>query len=472
MPTPIATINDTTWDEGGAGAAAVPLRVRCYYQARPRGAFLAAEIALFAAVLTQVVMRHGTWDALILLASCGFFFHVKTLDRSIISSEPRSFWTDVLMAISFGTFAAIPLLYLFPATRPSLETALAGAGLAGLLPLALRPLFRQLFLHKKLSEGVMIVGTGDLVGKLYRTLSTGASWPQPERARAVEARNVLEIGGDMGVTVDAAELRQLARQQKIKRIVIAERNLRSRTNLAAALVDMRLRGIQVTDAVDFYEKSFGKIWVEALNSEWFVYTPGFSHARVTMFLKRAIDIVFSLALLVVTAPLWALIALAIKLDSPGPVLFRQERVGLHGVTFTIFKFRSMRQDAEQDGAVWAAESDPRVTRVGYWLRRFRLDEIPQAINVLRGEMSLVGPRPERPIFVERLAEQIPFYNLRHYVRPGITGWAQVMYRYGSSIEDAYKKLQYDFYYAKHLSLVCDLRILIKTVGIVVMGRGR
>jgi lipopolysaccharide/colanic/teichoic acid biosynthesis glycosyltransferase len=184
-------------------------------------------------------------------------------------------------------------------------------------------------------------------------------------------------------------------------------------------------------------------------------------------------VVFSLALILLAAPLLLLIAIAIKFDSAGPVLFRQVRVGLHGKTFVIYKFRSMRDDAELEaGSAWAAEGDERVTRVGRLLRLFRLDEIPQAFNVLKGEMSVVGPRPERPCFVDRLAQVIPFYNLRHYLKPGITGWAQVMYRYGASVEDSYEKLQYDFYYAKHKSFRCDAAILLKTVRIVLFGRGR
>jgi lipopolysaccharide/colanic/teichoic acid biosynthesis glycosyltransferase len=186
-----------------------------------------------------------------------------------------------------------------------------------------------------------------------------------------------------------------------------------------------------------------------------------------------IDVTVALLLLLFTAPLLALVAIAIKLDSAGRVLFRQIRVGLHGKTFTILKFRSMRTDAEFEcGPVWAAVHDERVTRVGRLLRKFRIDEIPQAINVLRGDMSLVGIRPERPYFVEQLTEEIPFYNLRHYVRPGITGWAQVMYPYGASVEDAYEKLQYDLHYFKHMSMARDARILLKTIKTVLLGRGR
>jgi exopolysaccharide biosynthesis polyprenyl glycosylphosphotransferase len=210
-----------------------------------------------------------------------------------------------------------------------------------------------------------------------------------------------------------------------------------------------------------------------LNPEWFVYTDGFNHSKAGTGLKRLFDVTLALLLILPAAPILAIIAIAIKLDSPGPILFRQIRVGLHGVPFVIYKFRSMRQDAEREtGPVWTGERDERVTRVGRLLRKFRLDEILQAVNVLRGEMSLVGPRPERPYFVDQLKLQIPFYGLRHYVKPGITGWAQVMYPYGASVEDAHEKLQYDLYYAKHKSLGFEAGILLRTIKIVLFGRGR
>jgi sugar transferase (PEP-CTERM system associated) len=275
------------------------------------------------------------------------------------------------------------------------------------------------------------------------------------------------------LTVDPARLQEIVTRERISRVVVAEQDEQNRTRLAAALVDARLRGLRVSDAQDFYERTFGRIWVDALSSEWFVYTDGFYQSKTGRFLKRAFDLVFSALLLALAAPLFVLIAIATKLDSAGPVLFRQVRVGRHGKTFVIYKFRSMRDDAEfQIGPAWATEGDVRVTRVGRFLRKFRLDELPQALNVLRGEMSVVGPRPERPYFVDRLSEEIPFYNLRHYVKPGITGWAQVRYPYGASIDDAREKLQYDIHYVKHRSMVCDLKILCKTVKIVLIGRGR
>jgi exopolysaccharide biosynthesis polyprenyl glycosylphosphotransferase len=189
--------------------------------------------------------------------------------------------------------------------------------------------------------------------------------------------------------------------------------------------------------------------------------------------KRALDVVCALALLLFSLPVIAIVALAVKLESPGPVLFRQERVGWYGKRFTLFKFRSMRSDAEQrSGPVWAQENDRRVTSVGRILRRFHLDEIPQALNVLRGDLSFVGPRPERPCFVEVLQRSLPLYDLRHYVKPGITGWAQVRYPYASTIAESYQKLQYDLYYAKHVSWILDLEILLRTALKLVRGGGQ
>lgn len=471
---PIATTNDTTWDEAEAREGALPLRVRCYSAARPGGVFVVAEAMLLAIALSVSIAGHSSWEAPILIASCGLFFHLKTLDRTIVSSELARFWTDVLVALSAGALAAAPLFALLPGLKPDLFAGLAGIGIAALTPVALRPILRQSFLHSQLTERILIIGTGELVTSLYRTLTASSAAPQPTDGD--QRPGVLafpEASSDAASAVDLANLSKYVKQRGISRIVVAEQNPERRNNLAAALVDHRLRGIDVVDGVDFYEESFRKIWVEALNSEWFVYSDGFSHSRATQFRKRACDIVAAALLLVLMGPIFALIAVAIKLNSPGAVLFRQTRVGLHGTTFTILKFRSMVTDAERAGGpVWASEHDSRVTRVGYWLRRFRLDEFPQLVNVLRGEMSLVGPRPERPCFVECLERGIPFYRLRHYVRPGITGWAQVMYRYGASIEDAYEKLQYDFYYAKHMSLACDLKILVKTIGIVLRGGGR
>lgn len=469
----MTTINDTMW----AGVSAQPqsrrLRARRCCLPRTRGAFLAAELTVLAVTLLYAALGGTALGAPILIASCGFLFHVNNLDRSIVSANLLHFSIDVLKSVSLGCTASALLFYIFPALAASAEAALAGVLLAGLVPVILRPLLRYLVAQKKFAEGILIVGTGELAGKLYRALANGRNgWKQDQR-RAGELLEFPESPADLGTTVDFAQLSDLVLRDRISRVVVAEQDSQSRGRLAAALLDRRLRGLQISDAVDFYEKFSGKIWVDGLSTEWFIFTGGFRRSNAGAWAKRSFDVIFVLLLLLLTAPLLVAIAVAIKIDSAGPILFRQIRVGLHGKIFMIYKFRSMRQDAElETGPVWSSEQDERVTAVGRLLRKFRLDEIVQVFNVLRGEMSLVGPRPERPYFVDRLERQIPFYNLRHYVKPGITGWAQVMYPYGDSTEAAYEKLQYDFYYAKHKSLGYDTGILLKTLKIVLLGRGR
>ncbi len=238
------------------------------------------------------------------------------------------------------------------------------------------------------------------------------------------------------------------------------------------LVQCRVRGIAVFDFESFYEQIAGKLPVPFLRDSWLVFAPGFAGSRRRRMLKRATDIVVSLAIAIATLPLTIVTAIAIKLDSRGPVFYSQERVGLDGAVFRVFKFRSMRADAENGtGAVWAQTNDPRVTRVGRIIRRMRIDELPQIVNVLRGDMSLVGPRPERREIVARLEAEIPYYQYRHFVRPGITGWAQVCFPYGATVADAREKLCYDLYYIKNWSLLFDIQIILQTTKVVLFGRG-
>jgi sugar transferase (PEP-CTERM system associated) len=228
----------------------------------------------------------------------------------------------------------------------------------------------------------------------------------------------------------------------------------------------------VVDGLSFYEEITGKLAIENINPSWFIFSDGF---RLTPFMhlyKRAFDLFFAALGLLLTMPILPLLALAIRLESPGPILFRQLRVGENEIPFLLYKFRSMRQDAESaTGAVWAQVDDPRVTRLGNFLRKSRLDEIPQLFNVLKGEMSFVGPRPERPEFIEKLKERIPYYGSRHCVKPGVTGWAQVSYPYGASEADALEKLRYDLYYIKNYSLPLDFLIILETVKVVLCGKG-
>jgi exopolysaccharide biosynthesis polyprenyl glycosylphosphotransferase len=240
------------------------------------------------------------------------------------------------------------------------------------------------------------------------------------------------------------------------------------------LMEARLRGVPVMTPQDFYESLQFKIPADTLKDSWFLLSTGFNlfRSRVSCKLKRVFDVSMSSLLLLLLTPVMLLAAIAVKLDSSGSVFYSQTRTGLNGESFRVYKFRSMYQDAESRGAQWASERDPRITRVGYWLRILRIDELPQIWNVLKGEMSLIGPRPERPEFDVKLAEAIPYYQLRYLVKPGITGWAQVMYPYGASVEDAYEKFAYDLYYIKNFSFFLDIAIALKTIRVVLLGKGR
>jgi exopolysaccharide biosynthesis polyprenyl glycosylphosphotransferase len=362
-----------------------------------------------------------------------------------------------VLAVGLASFAVASL------PSPSLDAATAALAAACLVAIglawsAMRPGARA---AQPDAGGVLILGREDLASKLFVDLA------ERRGHRTVSAQR------QPGITVDPVQLKQLVRQQGITRIVVAEPDVEAREEITTALLECRLLGVAVEDAVELYQRTHGKLWLEALDPGRLVFSKGFRITPRYLGLKRLVDIACALATLILAAPLMALIALAIKLDSGGSILFRQERVGQFGRKFTLFKFRSMRQDAERTtGPTWARENDDRVTRVGRILRRFHLDEIPQAINVLRGDLSFVGPRPERQCFVEALSKRIDYYDLRLYVKPGITGWAQVCYPYADSIEDSYEKLEYDLYYVHNVSLRLDLKILLRTAMVVLCGRGR
>lgn len=273
------------------------------------------------------------------------------------------------------------------------------------------------------------------------------------------------------------DLATLTMQYGMAGSVVAESDPQVSQELTTALLDRRLRGMETVQPVESSAESYdtlrGGVHTDLLPQGWISYSEGFTPSMHYLGVKSVLDFIGSLFLFIIAAPVMAAVALSIKLTSVGPVLFRQVRVGRDGREFVLYKFRSMPEDVEaKTGPVWSGEGDSRATPLGHLLRRFHLDELPQVYNVLRGEMSLVGPRPERPCFVSFLSRLIPNYNLRHSVRPGITGLAQVFYPYGASVEDAREKLRYELYYARHISLGLDLRALAKTINVVLAGRGQ
>ena len=322
-------------------------------------------------------------------------------------------------------------------------------------------------------QRVAIVGTGQLALEVARELSRrpdlnlrlegflsgNAAGPQEEK-----------IFG-FPVLGSTSEMEKIASARGISKIVVALEDSRGILPVRE-LVSLRVRGVRVDDASSTLSGLTGRVALRTVKPSWFVFSDGFHRSKWHDWIKRMIDLAFGIVGLAVALPIMAVVAIAVKLDSKGPVLYRQTRVGWMSSRFQVLKFRSMRVDAESGNrAQWATENDERVTRVGRFIRRYRLDEIPQLINVIRGDMSFVGPRPERPEFVQDLRQTIPYYDERHTVRPGITGWAQVQYRYGASVEDSFNKLEYDLFYLKNLSLVFDLVILFQTIRIVVSGHG-
>jgi sugar transferase (PEP-CTERM system associated) len=275
-----------------------------------------------------------------------------------------------------------------------------------------------------------------------------------------------------GVIGTIEDIPSIVRAKKVDRVVVSLVDARGKLPVDK-LLEMKLDGVTFDHLASVYEQYTGKIAVENLRPSWLIFSSGFKKSRLLSMSKRLLDVVAAAVGLMLALPLMLLIAVAIRLTSNGPVLYHQRRVGRHGRIFVVHKFRSMRTDAEaESGPVWAArDGDTRVTRLGAVLRRSRLDEMPQFWNVLRGDMSFVGPRPERPEFVSGLTQQIPFYGQRHVVRPGLTGWAQVRYTYGATVEDALQKLQYDLYYIKNLSIALDLFIIFSTVKTVLLRKG-
>jgi len=274
------------------------------------------------------------------------------------------------------------------------------------------------------------------------------------------------------VIARGSTLEETVRQLGIDEVIVAVRQQRGGVLPLRSLLDCRLNGVQVTDLARYFERVHGQVPIESLKVSWLIYGHGFRQNALRAVVKRCFDLVVSAVLIVLTAPLVLLAVALIAAEGGGPVIYRQERVGHRGRSFTVLKLRSMAQDAEKDGkAAWASANDARITRVGRLIRRTRIDELPQLLNVLKGEMSFVGPRPERPEFVAMLTEQIPFYAVRHSVKPGLTGWAQVRYSYGATVEQSIRKLEYDLYYVKNHTLLLDLVILFETVRVVLLGEG-
>jgi sugar transferase (PEP-CTERM system associated) len=416
----------------------------------------------------------GLLKALVIAAACQFCLYYADLYDLRVVADHRELFVRTLQALGATSVIVAVLYYWFPALIVGRGVFVIAACFVVLITIGWRVVFEWATKLARPHERLLLVGTNAAAVQLARELHERRAELGVVIVGFVDTDpgRVGEPLVNPGIIGSVDDIPSLIKTLAVDRVVVSLSDARGKLSMDK-LLDMRMSGVSFAHLPSVYEEYTGKIAVDNLRPSWLIFSDGF--AKVTAFggPTRIVDMVGGSLLLVLTLPVMALAALAIKLTSPGPVFYSQQRVGLNGRIFTIYKFRSMRVDAEAGtGAVWATPGrDPRVTKVGALLRRSRVDELPQLWNVLVGDMSLVGPRPERPEFVHNLTKQIPFYGQRHVVPPGLTGWAQVRYAYGASVEDAMEKLQYDLFYIKNRSLALNLYILFETLKTVVIRGG-
>src|SRR5918992_1495842 len=425
-------------------------------------------------VLTELTLGSLLPRALLIAYACQLCLYFGDLyEDPRLSADLRELFARILQALGASALLLAAIYLLVPALILGRGVFAISALLVGLVVVGWRVAFAWAARRVGPRERLLLVGTNPAAVALARELHerredlgvhiVGFVDPDPSR--------VGEPVINPGVIGTIEDIPAIVRARAVDRVVVSLADARGRLPMDK-LLEMKLAGVTFDHLASVYEEYIGKIAVENLRPSWLIFSAGFRKTRLLLVVKRLVDIAVAFIGLVLAAPILTLLAIAVKLSSPGPVLYKQARVGQQGRIFHVFKLRSMRADAEAGtGAVWARRNDDRVTPIGRWMRRTRLDEIPQLWNVLTGNMSFVGPRPERPEFVRLLTERIPFYGQRHVVKPGLTGWAQVRYTYGASVEDTIEKLQYDLYYIKNLSIPFDFFIIFETVKTVIKGAG-
>ncbi len=450
-----------------------------YYPIRTLVLLVGEALIVWASFVLATVMQYGGWqEGYIVLNFEGGYYKILAVTAIVVVA---SYWFDLYDPAQFEERGELYFRLLLVPGLLSLLLAAIGylqpklmlgnnAYLTGLLIFTVslfgwRAIYHWLVQQDYFQDSVYVLGIGERAQRLVQGL----------RRRSDLGMRVVSWTGEMEGPVNreslGAHLLEAVRREKIHHVIVALAD--SRGNLPVKeLLHLRLQGVKIEEATSLNERISGKIEVEHLYPSWLIYAAGFRFSPAFMLLRRVFSWSASLLLLLLVLPVIPLVILAIKLDSRGPLLYKQKRVGRGGLVFHCYKFRTMCPNAEADtGPTWAGDDDPRITRIGKFLRKSRLDEVPQLWNVLRGDMAFVGPRPERPEFVEWLTKEIPYYPVRHVVRPGITGWAQVRYRYGNTVEDSKEKLQYDLFYIKNISLGLDILIIFQTVKTVLFGRG-
>jgi sugar transferase (PEP-CTERM system associated) len=430
------------------------------------------SVALAAAFQTGGAIGGSLWKIALVTVVCQLCLYYNDFyDLTLVHSN-RELIVRLLQAVGAASIVLAALYFTIPALMigDGIFVSALFVFLVGIL--GWRLLFNRLTGSLKMQERILVVGTGETARKVARQILD-----QRDFAYAVvgfiddDPARIGERIVNPAIIGTPADIPGMIARNEIDRIIVGLADRRGKLPVEE-LLHAKMAGVRVEDATTTYERVTGKILIDDLRPSWLIFSDGFRVSRATRWTKRGIDLMLSFTMAALSFPMMVLTAIAVWLESGGPVLYCQERVGENGRTFTLCKFRSMRTDAEKGGTpIWATDGDDRITRVGRIIRKTRLDELPQLWNVIRGDMSFVGPRPERPFFVGELARDIPFYQQRHAVKPGLTGWAQVKYRYGSSREDAMEKLRYDLYYIKHLSVFFDLTIVFDTVKVVLFQKG-
>jgi sugar transferase (PEP-CTERM system associated) len=438
------------------------------------GSVVASFILLHGRAGTSVVsMGDVISRALIITVACQSCMYLLDLYNLRLFQTLGEMLLSLVIAIGVVCIGIGLLSYAIPQFGVAGKMYYLSILLASLSLLIWRLLFELYVTRLAPRENILIVGTGNVARQVGEEVS---------RSKRLGFRLVGFISpqtkdenisfGDVGkVLGNPSQMDRIIEKHDVSKVVVAITERRGEYPVKEMLA-LRVAGIQVLEWPGFFEKLSGRIPIDSLAPSFFIFNEGFRKSRILLMIRRFVSAILAAVALVLLLPVFLVVAILITLDSPGPVLYSQIRVGQNNKSMRIYKFRSMRNDAEKNGdAVWAVENDPRVTRVGHFLRKTRIDELPQLFNVLIGELEFVGPRPERPEFVEKLQGLIPYYALRHTVKPGITGWAQIMFHYGSSIDESKEKLQYDLFYIKNMSLKMDLLILFHTFKIVLLGRG-
>jgi sugar transferase (PEP-CTERM system associated) len=402
----------------------------------------------------------------IIFQICLYYFDLYDLSFASSFSDTA---TRILQAFGVGCIVLAIIYYLVPIIIISSNIFWTGY-IAICMSIAIWRFFYSMVLDRRMfTQPILLLGSGMMAEKISDEIESKRDSGYKIVALVANNNDTLRLYGIQTIN-DVNNLKQVVEDSKVEKIVVTLADRRGKTPIKE-LMACKLQGIPIVKGVEFYESLTGKIMVENVNPDTIIFSEGFKKSRLTLLLKRITDTSLAIVGLTILLPIIVLTSLLIKLESSGPVFYVQERVGEKRKTYKIIKFRSMSVDAEKNGPVWAGKNDSRVTKVGSFIRKVRIDEIPQMWNVLKGEMSFVGPRPERPVFVEQLEKIIPYYSLRHNVKPGITGWAQIFYPYGASAEDALRKLEYDLYYIKNMSIRMDLWVIFQTIKIILFQKG-